>query len=81
MTTLTKSVTRLVTTTSFGPLVLTLAPEGIYFRHPRQPKRNAVLLPHGRAYQNAAWLAAEKRRRDKAAKRAEARKARKAGAR
>lgn len=63
MTSLTRNVRRKVETLSRHPLVVTLAPDGIWIRQPR--KRIAYCLPYGVAFQKAAELfgMAEKRRK------------------
>lgn len=72
MTNLTRNVKRKVTTTSHTPLVVTLAPEGIWLREPR--RRVAYLMPYGQAFVDAVRLhvAAERRRKaaEKKARRA-----------
>jgi len=68
MTRLTRNVTRLVVAVdrrgTHEELVLTLAPEGIYIRRPRQRQTSAKLLP----YAVASW---EADKRHDAAQRAE----------
>ena len=66
-------VKRKVSTARGEPLVVALAPEGIWLREPR--RRTAYLLPYGAAFQRAVTLAVDAARREKQA----ARKARKAG--
>lgn len=68
MTELTKPVKRKVVTQRDKPLVITLAPEGIYLREPR--RRQGFLLPYGQAFQHAARLWVENERRIKKAARA-----------
>ena len=73
MTNLTKTVRRRVLSARGQPIVVALAPEGIWLREPR--RRTAFLLPYGVAFQRAVSMAVEATRREKAA----ARKARRAG--
>jgi hypothetical protein len=67
MTNLTRTVRRKVATHRGEPLVIALAPEGIWLREPR--RRNAFLLPYGAAFQRAVTLAVDAERREKAARR------------
>ena len=68
MTNLTKVVRRRVETVKHEPLVVALAPEGIWLREPR--RRVAYLMPYGVAFQQAAamYVDAEKRRKKAARK-------------
>ena len=67
MTNLTKTVRRKIQTARGEPLVIALAPEGIWLREPR--RRKAFLLPYGPAFQRAVTLAVDAERREKAAAR------------
>lgn len=73
MVSISKTVRRKVATTRGTPLVVALAPEGIWLREPR--RRTAYLLPYGVAFIKAATLAADAERARKRA----ARKARRVG--
>jgi hypothetical protein len=63
MTTLTRPVTREVTTLTGSPLIVTLTAEGIVFREKRRRTRH--LLPYGAAFLDAVerHVQAERRRR------------------
>jgi hypothetical protein len=65
MTELTRVVRRKVASVRGQPLVVALAPEGIWIREPR--RRTAYLLPYGVAFQRAVTMAVEATRREKAA--------------
>lgn len=77
MTDITQSrpVRRKVYTTSGQPLVVTLAPEGIYLSEPR--RRARYLLPFGHAHLQAVRLEVDRKKREKA----DERRARKAARR
>lgn len=62
-----KPVRRLVPTLHHGPLVVTIAEEGIYFREPR--RRKSFLLPHGVAFQRAVDIDIQRERAEKKAAR------------
>lgn len=68
MTDLTKIVRRRVATVRGQPLVVALAPEGIWLREPR--RRVAYLMPYGVAFQRAAEMYAASVRKAKKAARA-----------
>lgn len=63
MITLSKVVRRKVSTVRREPLVVALAPEGIWLREPR--RRMAYLLPYGDAFLRAVRLHVEAERRAK----------------
>lgn len=65
MTTLTRPVKRKIETTRGQPLVVTLAPEGVWLREPR--RRVAYLLPYGVAFQRAVAMHIDAVRREKKA--------------
>lgn len=67
MTEITKTVRRKVTSLRGQPLVVAIAPEGIWLREPR--RRRAFLLPYGVAFQYAVRLTIDAERREKAAAR------------
>lgn len=73
MTHLTRPVRRKVSNTRGEPLVILLAPEGIWLREPR--RRTAFLLPYGAAFQRAVQLHVEGERRTKTATRTARRRA------
>lgn len=65
----TKEIRRKVTTARGEPLVIIIAPEGIYFREPR--RRMKLLLPFGVAFVKAAQLSVAdkpKRKRNRSAR-------------
>lgn len=62
-----KPVRRVVPTLRHGPLVVTIAEEGIYYREPR--RRKAFLIPHGVAFQRAVDLDIQRERAEKKAAR------------
>lgn len=68
MTELTRPVKRKVVTQRSQPLVVTLAPEGIWLREPR--RRVAYLMPYGTAFAQAARMYADAERAKKKAARA-----------
>ena len=69
MTELNRPVKRKVRTARLQPLVVALAPEGIWIREPR--RRTAYLMPYGVAFQQAVRMQIEAdRRAKKAAKKA-----------
>lgn len=71
---LTKSIRRTVVVQDFdfrktGYLAsITVAPEGIYFRRPRQPQRCAILCPWPAAYNKAGELRAAQLHAERVAK-------------
>ena len=69
MTDITESrpVRRKVYTTSGQALVVTMTPEGIYFREPRA--RTRYLLPFGHGHLQAVRLEVDRQRREKAEER------------
>lgn len=67
MTDLTRPVRRKVLTARSQPLVVALAPEGIWLREPR--RRTAYLMPYGIAFQQAVRMHVEGERRRKAQER------------
>lgn len=73
MTELTRPVKRKVITQRHQPLVVTLAPEGIWLREPR--RRLAYLLPYGSAFTQAVRLYVDAERARKKAARAAKKKA------
>lgn len=76
MTTLTKPVTRAVTSWHNGDLVVTLTNEGIYFRE--KDRRTKYLLPYSVGYFKAARLEADRRVRATRENRAARQRARRA---
>ena len=76
MTDITQSrpVRRKVYTTSGQPLMIEVAPEGIYLREPR--RRQRYLLPFAHAHLQAVRLEVDRQRREKLAERKERKKAR-----
>lgn len=74
MTELNRPVKRKVVTQRNQPLVVTLAPEGIWLREPR--RRVAYLMPYGTAFTQAAQMYANAERARKKAERAARKKAR-----
>jgi hypothetical protein len=67
MTELTRTVRRKVISQRGQPIVVAIAPEGIWLREPR--RRTAYLLPYGVAFQYAVRLHVDATRREKAAAR------------
>lgn len=53
-----------------GELIVTLAPEGVYYREKGRRKSNAFLLPHGVAFMRAVNLHLAQQRAEKKAARA-----------
>jgi hypothetical protein len=66
-TALTKPVRREVASLHHGALIVTLAPEGVYFREKR--RRTSYLLPYGVGFQKAVGLVVEQQRRERDAAR------------
>lgn len=46
-------------------MVAKLAPEGVYLKHKDERWSSALLMPWFAIYERAAWLAAEKKQREK----------------
>lgn len=65
MTSLNRPVRRKVFSTRGEPIVVALAPEGIWLREPR--RRTAYLLPYDVAFQRAVQMQVDAIRREKAA--------------
>lgn len=66
MTRLTRPVRREVMSLHHGPLVVTLAEEGVYLR--QKGRRTKFLIPYGVAYQRAVALTVDASRREKKAR-------------
>lgn len=71
---LTKPLRREVASLHHGALIVTLAPEGVYFREKR--RRTSYLLPYGVGFQRAVQLIVDQQRRERDAQRKAKRKAR-----
>ena len=76
MTALTRTLHRKVQGHDGSDYVVSLAAEGIYLRRPR--RRTKYLLPYSHAFLRAAYLEADRQRREKQAKKAATKAARKA---
>lgn len=64
---LTRPVRREIATPRHGALIVTIAPEGLYYRE--KGRRTPFLLPHGVAFQRAVDLHVREQRAAKAATR------------
>lgn len=70
----TRTLRREVPSLRHGPLILTIAEEGVYYRE--KGRRTAFLLPHGAAFQYAVGLQVQRDRAEKSAARKTKRKSR-----